>query len=109
MKKKLLPVVKVLQNQENISKSLVLPLEKLRSPDVIEFFRARLREMGFDLEKGSIIESPASFMLDGNPMDVRICYKNNGALVSMIGSITHEGGHGIYEQAFANENIGLPK
>lgn len=109
IKKKLLPVIKILHKQKNLSNPLVVPPERLRSPEVLQFFRERLREMWFDLERGSITEAPASFMLDGNPTDVRICYKNNWALVSMIGSVTHEGWHGIYEQAFSVDDIGLPK
>lgn len=109
IKEKLLPIVRLLQKQNSNQQPIIIDKVRLENLDVIEFFRERLREIGFDLTRGTITSAPASFMLDGNPDDTRICYRNTGLIMEMIGSIFHEGWHGLYEQAFSVDDMGLPK
>jgi hypothetical protein len=40
-----------------------------------ELFYTILAEMGYDLKKGGVFEAPASFMIDGDPTDTRIFYR----------------------------------
>lgn len=54
-------------------------------------FHAVLDDMGYDRARGPIIEAPASFMIDGNPSDTRIFYRDEGKdLLDMLRSIVHE-------------------
>lgn len=71
-------------------------------------FRAILDDMGVDRDRSTLTEAPSTYMLDGNPTDVRIYYRDSGSIMDMLGSVVHEGGHSLYELSFSEKELGLP-
>lgn len=63
-----------------------------------------LKHIGFDFEKGRLDESSNPFCSAIGANDIRITtdYKES-PLLSLIGYVLHEGGHGIYAQNYAPE------
>lgn len=56
-----------------------------------QLFHAILDDMGYDRTRGPIVEAPANFMIDGNPMDTRIFYRDGGKdFLDVFRSIMHE-------------------
>jgi carboxypeptidase Taq len=74
-----------------------------------EFCRQLLTEMGYDFNSGRIDLAPHPFCIGFNPHDTRITYRyKTNDLSEIIWSITHEGGHALYEQGMKIEHSGLP-
>jgi carboxypeptidase Taq len=71
------------------------------------FGREILRAIGFDFERGRLDVSAHPFTTTLGPHDVRLTtrYESNWFESSLFGSI-HEGGHGMYEQGFAESISG---
>ena len=55
----------------------------------LRLFKELLAEIGFDLDRGSIRESPSGFMI-GHSADTRIFFRNTD-LIGMVGTTMHEG------------------
>ena len=57
-----------------------------------------LEYIGFDLNKGVLGIYPHGFTEKLNCNDVRIAFDKTNNPITFVGTITHEGGHGIFEQ-----------
>lgn len=57
-----------------------------------------LEYIGFDMNKGVLGIYPHGFTEKLNSHDVRIAFDKTNNPISFVGTITHEGGHGIFEQ-----------
>jgi len=74
-----------------------------------EFCRQLVTEMGYDFNSGRMDLAPHPFCIGFNPHDTRITYRyKTNDLSEIIWSITHEGGHALYEQGMKVEYSGLP-
>jgi carboxypeptidase Taq len=74
-----------------------------------EFCRQLLTDMGYDFNSGRIDLAPHPFCIGFTPQDTRITYRyKTNDLSEIIWSITHEGGHALYEQGMKTEFSGLP-
>jgi carboxypeptidase Taq len=70
--------------------------------------REVLVAMGFSLERGRLDRSAHPFCT-GTGGDVRLTTRfTPEGLLDALGSTMHEGGHGLYEQGLATENLGTP-
>lgn len=74
-----------------------------------DFCKQLLIEMGYDFNSGRMDLAPHPFCIGFNPHDTRITYRyKTNDLSEIIWSITHEGGHALYEQGLKVEFTGLP-
>jgi carboxypeptidase Taq len=81
--------------------------ETLEVPDQTRLMQRVARDMGFDFEAGRLDVSEHPFTLGMDATDVRITIKpNRSNLLGMLGSLIHEGGHGLYEQGLPMELAG---
>jgi carboxypeptidase Taq len=73
------------------------------------FCKQLLTEMGYDWNSGRMDIAPHPFCIGFSPNDTRITYRyKTNDLSEIIWSITHEGGHALYEQGLKPEYTGLP-
>ncbi len=74
-----------------------------------DFCKQLVTEMGYDFNCGRMDVAPHPFCIGFSPLDTRITYRyKTSDLSEIIWSITHEGGHALYEQGMNPEYIGLP-
>jgi len=74
-----------------------------------DFCRQLVAEMGYDFNSGRMDLAPHPFCIGFYPNDVRITYRYKTTDISeIIWSVTHEGGHALYEQGMKMEYAGLP-
>ncbi len=68
-----------------------------------------LTKMGFDFEAGRQDYSEHPFTTSFSPCDVRLTTRvDEYNFASLLWSCIHEGGHGLYEQGFPENEYGLP-
>lgn len=74
-----------------------------------DFCKQLLTDMGYDWNSGRMDIAPHPFCIGFYPHDTRITYRYKTTdLSEIIWSITHEGGHALYEQGLKVEFAGLP-
>lgn len=74
-----------------------------------EFSTKLLKEMGYDFNSGRIDIASHPFCIGFYPLDTRITYRyKENDISEIIWSITHEGGHALYEQGLNPDFCGLP-
>jgi len=74
-----------------------------------DFCYQLLTDMGYDWNSGRMDIAPHPFCIGFYPNDTRITYRYKvNDLSEIIWSITHEGGHALYEQGLKVEHAGLP-
>lgn len=74
-----------------------------------DFCKQLVTEMGYDFNSGRMDLAPHPFCIGFNPHDTRITYRyKTDDLSEIIWSVTHEGGHALYEQGMKLEYTGLP-
>lgn len=74
-----------------------------------DFCHQLLTDMGYDWNSGRMDIAPHPFCIGFYPNDTRITYRYKvNDLSEIIWSITHEGGHALYEQGLKVEHAGLP-
>lgn len=71
---------------------------KYTEEELLEAAKYILNYIGFDLERGIVGIYPHGFTEKLNAHDVRIAFGNTSDPISFVGTIIHEGGHGIFEQ-----------
>ncbi len=112
VRERLVPVVRKIYASNGGVAPLTFPSrnkDQTKDQDMA-LFRELLSEIGFDLSRGTVQESPAGFMIGGNPFDTRIYYREKDiGLMGVISTIMHEGGHGLYEQNLLFSEYGLPR
>ena len=74
--------------------------------ELLKVSRYLLNYIGFDLKRGIIGIYPHGFTEKLNANDVRITFKNTNNPLSFVGTVIHEGGHGIFEQNI-NSNLAI--
>lgn len=92
IKEVLIPLIK--ENQEptiNIEQSYT-------DEEFLKIARCLLNYIGFDNNRGQLGIYPHGFTETINHDDVRIAFSSKEGPVSFVGTIIHEGGHGIFEQ-----------
>jgi carboxypeptidase Taq len=73
------------------------------------FCRLLLEKMGYDFSAGRMDRSAHPFCIGLHPTDTRVTYRlKRDDISEIIWSLTHEGGHALYEQGLRPENWGLP-
>jgi len=74
-----------------------------------DFCRLLLEKMGYDFQAGRMDRSSHPFCIGLHPGDTRITYRlKRNDLSEIIWSITHEGGHALYEQGLDPAQWGMP-
>jgi carboxypeptidase Taq len=74
-----------------------------------DFCKQLVTEMGYDFNSGRMDLAPHPFCIGFYPHDTRITYRyKTDDLSEIIWSVTHEGGHALYEQGMNIEQTGLP-
>lgn len=106
IKKELLPIVRKIYALGKEAKSLNINTQDEKRN--LALFEDILTEIWYNLKRWKVITCPASFMIDGNPMDTRMMIRNSGKILEMLWSVIHEWWHGIYEQSFNPNFLGLP-
>ncbi len=77
--------------------------------DQRDFCKQLVTEMGYDFKSGRMDLAPHPFCIGFYPQDTRITYRyKTKDLSEIIWSVTHEGGHALYEQGMKMEFVGLP-
>lgn len=74
----------------------------------IEFGRKLLESMKYDLKKGRLDLSTHPFSSASHPTDSRITTRLGSSLMTNIGAIMHEAGHGLYEMGLPEGEYGSP-
>lgn len=75
----------------------------------IEFGHLLLKAMGFDPKTSRLDQSVHPFCTGLHPKDTRMTtHLHRDSLMSCIFSVIHEGGHGLYNMGFKEENFGTP-
>lgn len=74
-----------------------------------DFCKLLLEKMGYDFESGRMDIAAHPFCIGIHPHDTRVTYRlKRNDISEIIWSLTHEGGHALYEQGLKPENWGLP-
>lgn len=100
LKEVLIPLIKEVQSEKIEIKKTYTDEELLNAAKYL------LNYIGFDNNRGKLGIYPHGFTETINHDDVRIAFNDKEGPVSFVGTIIHEGGHGIFEQNM-NENIYL--
>jgi carboxypeptidase Taq len=74
----------------------------------IQFSHQLLKAMDYDLTKGRLDFSSHPFSSASHPTDSRITTRLTPCLMSNIGAVMHEAGHGLYEMGLKEEEYGSP-
>ena len=98
LKEYLIPLIKEVKIEEK--KYEVKYTEK----ELLEVAKYLLNYIGFDMNKGVLGIYPHGFTEKLNANDIRIAFNNTTNPISFVGTIIHEGGHGIFEQNI-NSNL----
>ncbi|MFZ5472118.1 MAG: carboxypeptidase M32 [Myxococcota bacterium] len=108
LRQKLVPLVKTLTEERPPPRD-VFAGKRFEAERQWRFTLKLLSDMGFDLEAGRQDKSIHPFTGGTHPRDVRLTIRidENNPLPAIFGAI-HEGGHGLYEQGFAEEHYRTP-
>lgn len=74
----------------------------------LEFGHKLLEAMKYDLKKGRLDLSTHPFSSASHPTDSRITTRMGSSLMTNIGAILHEAGHGLYEMGLPEGEYGSP-
>ncbi|MBI3180653.1 MAG: carboxypeptidase M32 [Myxococcales bacterium] len=111
LKEKLVPMVQALCDapEPHPMASQVFEGKTFNGDRQWRFTQRLLEEMGFDLEAGRQDRSVHPFTGGTHPRDVRLTVRIDEAnpMTALFGVI-HEGGHGLYEQGYAEEHHRTP-
>lgn len=74
----------------------------------VKFCRDVLEKMGYDFSSGRMDKAAHPFCIGFHPGDTRITYRlKQNDISEIIWSITHEGGHALYEQGLKKQDWGF--
>lgn len=96
IKKELKPLLKEIIGKENLSTHHIA--KKYSDSRLMNAASYLLNYIGFDLNRGALGIYPHGYTDKMNNNDVRIAFKNSDCVTDFVGTIIHEGGHGIFEQ-----------
>ena len=100
LKEALIPLIKEVKTQP------VFLEQTYTNEEFLNIARYLLNYIGFDNNRGQLGIYPHGFTETINHNDVRIAFSSKEGPSSFVGTIIHEGGHGIFEQNL-NEKIYL--
>ena len=100
LKKFLIPLIQDVKTEKKIFK------KEYTDKELLETAKYLLNYIGFDNEKGIIGIYPHGFTEKLNANDIRIAFEKSTNPFSFIGTVVHEGGHGIFEQSIS-ENLSI--
>ena len=92
LKEVLIPLIKEVQQKP------IQIEKKYTDEELLKVAHYLLNYIGFDNDRGCLGIYPHGFTQTVNHDDIRIAFNNQEGPLSFVGTIIHEGGHGIFEQ-----------
>ncbi len=98
LKESLVPLIKEVKTLDKSSYT-----KEYSDKELLDCAKYLLEYIGFDMNKGSLGIYAHGFTEKISSDDVRIAFRNSSNPIDFVTTVTHEGGHGIFEQNISNK------